>query len=127
MSLSRAFDYTFVIASIFEVPVYVATDNAIIESFGFAVQVNGLKDAVNNSTISAINKGNDGTGNEIIFSMTNDDNNPDAIDFLALIPILVEGLNHTVTKGDVVILKKTENGAGNNLGLSSIIVTERRF
>ena len=127
MSLSRLVDLNFFVNGTFsDIPIYTCLENAILEVGTLVAQLSVAKDLVNNTTIVAINKGNDGTGIEEIGRITTDENEDDAIDINALEAIIfVEQI--PVTKGDVIVLNKTVNGGGGNLGLSTLIFNERRY
>jgi hypothetical protein len=133
MSLLRIVDiYTPLFGGDIEVPIYFSIARAKIESAVFMVGKTALKTTPNYTTLNFIDKGIDGTGTDIIFSINNNSGDPEAIDFIEFQPTIVVDKDDPdsyidIVKGHVYILQKEDNAAGVNLGASSVLVNERRY
>jgi hypothetical protein len=128
MSLLRLIDAVHpFIGGDFEAPLYVSFARAELEQVAFVVAKNSPKHAVNFTTISIINKGSDGLGNDVLASFNNDLNDPNSIDFVANQPTVIILSNATVPKGVTIAVTKVDNNAAVDLGFSSLVINERRF
>lgn len=133
MSLLRVVDvYTPFAPGDGEYPLYIASDRAKIESIVFMVGKTRLRGNPNFTTISIINKGTDGLGNTVIFSINSNSLDPSSIDFIEFVPTIAinrddPSAHIPLQKGSVLTLKKEDNAGNIDLGASSIIINERRF
>jgi hypothetical protein len=129
MSLLRLIDSVHpFIGGNFEAPMYISFARALLEQIAFVVSKDALKHLVNYTTITLINKGTDGLGNDIIFSINNNLNDPESIDFIANKPTIIEIDDALIPQGGLTVsVTKVDNNAPIDLGFSAIVINERRF
>jgi len=127
MSMLRAFDYVFpLLGGDIEIPIHLCYQNAIIETAIFSHEKDVPDSNILYTQLQIIDKGLDGTGNDLIKYVTN--NPDDTENYIRFSPFVIHELlsNAPVEKNHVYSIKKVDTGGNVDLGITTLLINERR-